>query len=953
MVTSQLVGTTAADAEGRFTLAALPKFKTLEITATHPNHTAQTIEAFVVPRGDERLDFHLRGSGVGRIEGTITDASTGLPIALARVGLPAAPMRTVSEGDGLFVLVNAPAGTYDLTVSHPAYFPATIAGVTVISGATSTASATLTPRPRTGGIYGVVRRAAGDLPVPGAVIAAASGLSTTADADGKFSLTGLPSGLESFTVSAPGFAPRVKTAVVDADVDAVTPTQRYVEFDLSATPLEASAAVPIEGGSLELPDGSVRIDFPPLALSGDARVTLERRAAPEVQAGETLGMDPALGIDGTVAALGEEFVLRIESATPGATAPFFAGPILVSGRYSAAVSAALGGREDVAFPIYHDADQGHWTVPQVVPHLHLVDTVNRLSVTGLSMLVTETGAPVTARLVSPEPVELAGFVGLPVIRQEREIVMALARKLAPLIGIDRVALVHGLVPDDLTFLGQQLDEAKRWDPNAQPLLVFHGWSPASAIWNVQPEPKAAILERYAQIMGDLARGTDGVYRPAYATYNTRLGLEVLGNLVATRVAQQEGNGALRGIPSDPMDPLTGPLFGSYEAFGFSMGGLIERAYQRQVNGTRQQIRSMVTMGTPHHGGLQQVRNTVTGALLAETGFLGPAALETLLALWSPGTADLLDYSDLACRFVGADFSGNPTLCRMNRDFLTAPSHRLSLIAGTDSISLTGLFDEFVGVLDEPRFREVVEKIREAIPDPQLLGPGLNAIGDLASVGFAATGCVQSDGVVCVWSAHARTGPRGGDSAVPALASVVAKEPSRRDFNHLEGGSATQSIADFADDDIVSILSDHFVGRLHAETHFVAPTEDELGEVRFQVDVEYNAQQGDITGLVAVVYGRYEVTPGQFAWKILAGADEDGEPSTGSDAFLDIEGENSVEIEEPELLEAENLELPSVDAMDPSTRIDRVQTVLVGIGPSHPTVPLEPDEDSFHLPSPPP
>ncbi len=97
-----------------------------------------------------------------------------------------------------------------------------------------------------------------------------------------------------------------------------------------------------------------------------------------------------------------------------------------------------------------------------------------------------------------------------------------------------------MVPEDPT-------DIKMPSPNALPLLVFHGWDALAAFVNRGAVDPNEHDSRYFYIIDDLVKATNGVYRPVFLTYNTRCGIEDIGNEVARRV-HGPGSDLFKGLP---------------------------------------------------------------------------------------------------------------------------------------------------------------------------------------------------------------------------------------------------------------------------------------------------------------------------------------------------------------------------------------------------------------------
>jgi hypothetical protein len=76
------------------------------------------------------------------IEGTVTDSSTGDPIAQARV--TAGSNTTIANDYGFYRFANIPAASYNVTASATGYNSSTVTGVTATNGTTTTRNFTLT-----------------------------------------------------------------------------------------------------------------------------------------------------------------------------------------------------------------------------------------------------------------------------------------------------------------------------------------------------------------------------------------------------------------------------------------------------------------------------------------------------------------------------------------------------------------------------------------------------------------------------------------------------------------------------------------------------------------------------------------------------------------------------------------------------------------------------------------
>jgi kumamolisin len=88
---------------------------------------------------------------VGDLQGTVTDASTSAPVALAQIALSGAGAgTTTTDAAGHYLFTDLASGVYDLTVTASGYSSATASGVVVTAGATATQNFALATAPSAG-----------------------------------------------------------------------------------------------------------------------------------------------------------------------------------------------------------------------------------------------------------------------------------------------------------------------------------------------------------------------------------------------------------------------------------------------------------------------------------------------------------------------------------------------------------------------------------------------------------------------------------------------------------------------------------------------------------------------------------------------------------------------------------------------------------------------------------
>jgi hypothetical protein len=252
-----VVATAVSNADGDFTLTNLPLFETLEIEASADSHEPQSLSVLVVPRGEQKVEFRLRSLTEARLAGSIVDADTGEPISLAEVRLVNGFLAAASDADGSYLLLSIPPGSRRLEVVHPAYLSQTVT-LDLTADIEARLDFALEPRPTIGGITGIVRERATNAPIVGATVSGPAGAFDTTDAQGRYHLPRLPTGLVRLSIEAEGFPAQTRFVVVDADRSASESTLREVDLLLTndgSLLIETEVEIPMSGGVVELPSG--------------------------------------------------------------------------------------------------------------------------------------------------------------------------------------------------------------------------------------------------------------------------------------------------------------------------------------------------------------------------------------------------------------------------------------------------------------------------------------------------------------------------------------------------------------------------------------------------------------------------------------------------------------------------------------------------------------------------
>ena len=859
--------TAVTDANGAFLVPPLSEGDSHFLLATAPSYEPETLRIVVAPGATDPLAFDLLSHAPGSIAGVVQDAVTHRGIAGASIKIAGSLDQMVgTSSDGSFVLDAVSPGTYALEVTQPQYLAGTVASVIVNSGATAPASVSLVHRPVVGGIAGRVLDAQTSAPIAGATITGPGSSSATSDAQGNYALAALPAGMTTLSITAAGYPVTARDVAVKADVDATTPTTTPVDLSLSAT----SASVPdapiaihlAQGGQVRDPSGRLTLVLPRLGLTQDALVTVRMSADPVVASGQLLPIDPALNATG-IRAVGAEMEIVLKPLVPGGPVPRPVAPWFLVERYTASEAASAGAMESHLVPFVWNGSQ--FTALDPLPYLHAVDEVDRIVVEAVNPSTTETGAPLFSLAGKSRPLYAASIEPQPTA-DEFDITVQLG---APPLPVDPVTpfapvLLHDLAHEGV--LGNEDFPDAEPHPNASPVVFIHGWDPENLYHDSElladPFDDPNGDERYASIIRDVAHATAGVYRPIWTSYNPRNLARSTASTMFT-VVKNNLAGIIRGIPSDPTDPNSG-RFENFDTVGFSKGGLIARSLLCLPDVG---LLGAVEIATPHHGGLNRLDSMLEVDVLNPFGIPGVPGetLREVIQNNSPGTADLLDYTD----GVDPEASGNPYLADLNQRPCSASADKMALIAGTDSVQYDAPL-----IIPPPEAFLVGMETEGLVPIGLPPSPPTTVLVPFFNVGaFLAKN--PSDGVVPLWSAQ------GNDEAgfrLPAFVEGIDSDSLHvadpQPFNHFHGGSAqhNQAFGPIVAKDILPTLSEWI-------------TTTEVEEPRNQSDpatpgsfiytaptrIEWASPGAAITGFAQVLYALD--TRGN--WHLVGGANASG------------------------------------------------------------------------------
>jgi Carboxypeptidase regulatory-like domain/Calcineurin-like phosphoesterase len=212
---------TTTNANGNYTITNLIANQDLNITISATNYVTQTPTVNMPFDGNVTYDSQL-ALMQGVVNGTVTDASTGTPLQGVTITGPE-DVSTVTDNAGHYSFATDP-GQVTFTASMPGYSDSTATVNVPYGGAAVTQNYALTPA--SGTIFGTVTGVDGTTPVSGATVGISGGPSTTTDANGNYTLTGVPAGTsQTVTASSSGY---ISSSAVISLPSGGTFTQNYL-----------------------------------------------------------------------------------------------------------------------------------------------------------------------------------------------------------------------------------------------------------------------------------------------------------------------------------------------------------------------------------------------------------------------------------------------------------------------------------------------------------------------------------------------------------------------------------------------------------------------------------------------------------------------------------------------------------------------------------------------------
>ena len=247
---------TTTDSNGNFTLTGVPPGpQTLTVSRSGFISTTKTVTVVAGTSVSAGTIALTPLTTFGTVTGTVFNATTGAPISGATVAVGSISFTATTDTNGNFRLDGFTQGFENLFIKAPGFSPTT-KGVTAVAGETvSAGTIALTPLATTSTGTGTVTvtNAGTVVPLSGATVGGI-GFSTTTDSNGNFTLTGLPPGPQTLTVSRSGFSPTTTDVRVEPgktlSAGTITLTPLPTFGTITGTVTNARTGAPLSGATV-------------------------------------------------------------------------------------------------------------------------------------------------------------------------------------------------------------------------------------------------------------------------------------------------------------------------------------------------------------------------------------------------------------------------------------------------------------------------------------------------------------------------------------------------------------------------------------------------------------------------------------------------------------------------------------------------------------------------------
>jgi len=215
-------------------------------TYARSRYDTQTMPAVISASQTTTVDVSLVRQ-TGTLSGTVTSGGVAIP----GVTVSVSGLTTTTAADGTYSIGSIPTGSYPVSYAKSGYATQT-AGVSILASQTTSSSVALVRE--TGTLSGIV--SSGGTALAGvSVSVSVTGLTTTTDATGTYSITSIPTGVYSASYSKSGYTTQLATVTISASATTSSSvslvlapiTERIVERVAGLNRFEVSANLARKG----------------------------------------------------------------------------------------------------------------------------------------------------------------------------------------------------------------------------------------------------------------------------------------------------------------------------------------------------------------------------------------------------------------------------------------------------------------------------------------------------------------------------------------------------------------------------------------------------------------------------------------------------------------------------------------------------------------------------------
>jgi hypothetical protein len=257
------VASTTTASNGKYTLSDLPP-GTYTITASRTGYITHTGSVTVTAGQVTNHPIIYLTTAPGTITGSVMISGTSTGISGATV--TAGTASTTTAANGTYTLNDVAAGTHTITVTKEGY--STHTGSVTVTAGQNTEHPTIYMTATPGSITGTVMITGTSTGISGATVTVDSASATTAS-NGTYTLSSVPPGTHTITVTRSGYETHTGTVTVTSGQNTSHPT-----IYMTALPGSITGTVRISGTSTGISGATVSIGVASTTTAGDGTYTL-------------------------------------------------------------------------------------------------------------------------------------------------------------------------------------------------------------------------------------------------------------------------------------------------------------------------------------------------------------------------------------------------------------------------------------------------------------------------------------------------------------------------------------------------------------------------------------------------------------------------------------------------------------------------------------------------------